>query len=75
MDHQQDKNLESRVETLTVLFNRFIEKSKKLGGYNAMRFTSPMCDMLLMAVHQLETYEENKKIDDLLNNVLRKSDE
>lgn len=66
----QKENFESRVETLTVLFNRLIEKSRNLDGYSATVFTNPMVDMLSMAVMELESYEENKRIDDLINPII-----
>lgn len=68
----QKENFESRVETLTVLFNRLIEKSRKLDGYSAIVFTNPLGDILSKAVMQLESYEENKRIDDLINPILKK---
>lgn len=71
-EEQQKQNFESRVETLTVLFNRFINNCRKLDGYSATVFTQPMCDMLLRAVGQLEDYERTKNIDDLLNDILNK---
>lgn len=66
----QKENFESRVETLTILFNMFIEKTKKLDGYSAIIFTNPMADILSKAVMQLESYEENKRIDDLINPII-----
>lgn len=67
----QKENFESRIETLTVLFNRLIEKTRRLDGYSAIVSTTPLCDILLMAVTELESYEENKRIDDLINPTLK----
>lgn len=72
MEDKLKPNWDSRVEILKVLFKRFIEGASKLDCDNAIEYTQPMSDMLLIAVGQLQDHEEMKKIDDLINSTLNK---
>jgi hypothetical protein len=52
-------NWQSRKETLTALFNRFIEECEiQLEPCDAVPFTTPLCDALFMRLGQIPDYSE-----------------
>ena len=66
-----EQNLQSRIETLDALFSMFKDKLKVLDPVDAVFFSSPLSDILLRAIHQLTSYEQEKDIDKLLDNALK----
>lgn len=72
-DGRQKQNLESRKETLTIVFNRLIKGLDVLDPYSAVMFTTPLADILCNAVMELEHYNEQKSVNDLINNAFKPS--
>jgi len=67
---EQRINWESRKETMNALYKRFMDRVETLDPYTAVWFTSPMCDVLLNAVSQVENYNLQKDGDDIINKAL-----
>lgn len=70
MKNELDGVVESRIETIRALMIRFENGLRILGGEDALVFSTPLVDLLLRAVGQLNEYEARKRVDELLNNVL-----
>lgn len=67
-----DEELKSRLELLDRLFDAFKQGVVKLGGWDGYSYAGPLCDILIRAVHELRTHEENVEIDKIIDNALNK---
>jgi hypothetical protein len=64
-------NYESRVETLNQLYKRFMQRLDQLDPYDAVVFSTPMCDCLLIAMSEIDNVILRRDADKLINGVLK----
>lgn len=66
----EEQNFQSRIESLDILFNRLKSRLNELDPYTAIDFTTPLQEILLAAVMQLENYKEEKRVDNIIDSAL-----
>ena len=65
------QSYESRIETLNALYKRFMLRLGELDHDNAISYSTPMCDVLLLAISDLENKKEMTDINNTINNILK----
>lgn len=66
----QEDELKSRMELMDRLFAKFKEGLILLGGWDAVSYSGPMCEVLIRAVQELGTFERDKDIDKLIDKII-----
>lgn len=61
---------ESRKETLDAIYKRLISNCDKLNAEDAVFYTTPLCDIMLKALGELENFHRENEVNELLNSIV-----